>query len=72
MDENGFVQIGDLWLRPDQLPPGLRRKFEDCARRGKNKVKGGETPPPPPKKNFWPDYVWRKGGHRGGDKQMTV
>ena len=69
VDENGLIQIGDMWLRPEQLPAGLRMKFEDCARRGKNEVKGDTPSTPPPKKNFWPDYVWRKGGHRAGGKQ---
>jgi len=42
VNENGLVVIQDMLLRPDQLPPRLRMKFEDCARRGKNKHLGGE------------------------------
>ena len=60
---NGLaVKIQDMWLVPQQQPPDLRKKVEDCERRGlnkhvgENKVKGGE------RNNFWPDYVWRKGG----------
>ena len=53
-----MVKIDDMLLGPEQLPDGLRQKFEDCERRGKNKGGG--------RNNFWPDYVWRKGGHKGG------
>ena len=58
VDERGMVVIGDMRFHPEQLPDGLRQKFEDCERRGKNKGGG--------RNNFWPDYVWRKGGHKGG------
>ena len=37
-----LTKIGDMWLTPKQLPDELRKKFEDCERKGKNKVVGGE------------------------------
>ena len=37
VDEYGMVQIDDMWLLPEQLPPGLRKQFDD-TRRGKNKI----------------------------------
>ena len=56
VDERGNIIMGDMRLKPDQLPGDLKQKFEDCKRRGKNKIEWFKA------NNFWPDYVWRKGG----------
>ena len=37
-----MIKIDDMLLGPEQLPDGLRQKFEDCERRGKNKHVGGQ------------------------------
>jgi len=67
-----FIKIGDMWLTLEQLPIEQRKKFEDCERRGKNKVDEPVEPHEGEKRNnIWPDYVWKKGSREQEGKRKN-